>query len=255
MKSSKSQVEILGIPFSPRSKQETYEVLHELIQKKHHVRIFTPNPEMLYKACQDASLRKNLLLADLLLPDGVGVILASKIKGTLLPERITGIDTGEWLLRYAASHSLSVFLLGGKDGVADRARKALLSRIPDLNICGTHHGYFNLQTNSTENQRVLQKIQVAHPDFLFVCLGSPRQEQWIAENTEEIPQLRLSIGLGGALDIWSGNVKRAPKLIQDSGTEWLWRTLQEPKRIGRLRYLPLFLWKTILDSQNKIGRS
>ena len=248
MNQSTSQIKILGIPFSRRSKQETYEVLHALLQKKHHIRIFTPNPEMLCKAHQDASLRKNLLVADLLLPDGVGVILASKIKGTPLPERITGIDTGEWLLRYAASHSRSVFLLGGKDGVADCARKELTSRIPDLNICGTHHGYFNLQTNSTENQRVLKTIQAANPDFLFVCLGSPRQEQWIVENTDELPQLRLSIGLGGALDVWSGNVKRAPKPVQNCGAEWLWRTLQEPKRIGRLRYLPVFLWKTLWDS-------
>ena len=247
MKSSPSQVEILGIPFSRRSKKETYEFLHSLLKTNRPVRIFTPNPEMLCRACQDPSLRKHLLEADLLLPDGVGVILASKIKFAPLPERVTGIDTGEWLLRYAARHSMSVFLLGGKHGVAERAKKELLVRIPSLKICGTHHGYFDPQTNSSENQRVLEKIRTANPDFLFVCLGSPRQERWIMENSRKIPSLRLSIGLGGALDVWSKNVTRAPKFVQRCGAEWLWRTVQDPKRIARLRYLPVFLWKAILD--------
>jgi N-acetylglucosaminyldiphosphoundecaprenol N-acetyl-beta-D-mannosaminyltransferase len=152
------------------------------------------------------------------------------------------------LLRYAAKHSLSVFLLGGKRGVAEQAQKHWSARIPSLNICGTHHGYFDFQTNSPENQRVLQKIKQADPDLLFVCLGSPQQERWIMENTSQISHLRLAIGLGGALDVWSGTVKRAPKIIRICGAEWLWRTLQDPKRIGRLRYLPIFLWKSILES-------
>ena len=243
MNPSTPQIKILGIPFSLRSKKETYQTIHSLLQTKRHIRIFTPNPEMLWNAHRDPVLHRDLLDADLLLPDGMGIILASRIQGTPLPQRITGIDTGEWLLRYAAKHDLSVFLLGGRQGVADRAKRALTARMPSLRICGTHHGFFDPQKRSPENQSVLQAIKAADPDLLFVCLGSPRQERWITENVPSLLHMRLAIGLGGALDVWSGAVRRAPQAVQHCGMEWLWRALQEPKRIGRLRYLPCFLWK------------
>ena len=205
---------------------------------------------MIWNAYQDPSFSHILKEAELLLPDGVGILLAARLTGKRLPQRITGIDTGEWLLQYAAAHRLSVFLLGGKKGVAERAKQSLIQKIPTLNVCGVHHGYFDKDHCSQENQAVIQLIQDASPDLLFVCFGSPSQEKWIHENTHLLPSLRLAIGLGGALDVWSGDLHRAPKLIQICGLEWLWRVWKEPKRIRRLRYAPSF-FKAVLRSKQE----
>lgn len=235
-------VKILSFPIFSGSQREARVYIAKQIQTKKGIQIFTPNPEILWQAHTNKEIGKLLLEGNLLLPDGVGVKLAAKLKGTPITERITGIDTGEWLLHYAAKHSLSVFLLGGKAGVAAVAKERLCKAIPALNICGTHHGYFDKKTDSQENQAVLQIIQKAKPDLLFVCFGCPAQEKWISENAPSLPFLRLSIGLGGALDVWSGKLRRAPKAVQACGAEWLWRTIREPKRIKRLLCLPRFLW-------------
>ena len=235
-------VNILHLPIFSQSREAAYEYLAKRIEEKKLTRIFTPNPEMLCRVNREKDLRALLLCADLLLPDGVGVALAARLKGTPIAERITGIDTGEWLLRYAAEHSLSVFLLGGKEGVSEMAKKMLCQKLPSLNVCGTHHGYFDKRKDGQENQAVLQMIQKVKPDLLFVCFGFPAQERWIVENAPSLPSLRLAIGLGGSLDVWSGKLKRAPKAVQKCGAEWLWRAIKEPKRFRRLTCLPRFLW-------------
>lgn len=238
-------VKILQIPVFSGSRERANAYITKRIENQSTAIIFTPNPEILWQAHKDKALFSLLSEADLLLPDGVGVTLAARLRGTPMRERITGIDTGEWLLRYAAEHAHSVFLLGGKEGVAERAKNALCQKIPTLKICGTHHGYFDKRTECRENQAVLQKIRDAQPDFLFVCFGFPAQERWISENAEALPFLRVAIGLGGALDVWSGNIKRAPKMIQKCGMEWLWRAAREPKRVKRLLCLPRFLWASV----------
>ncbi len=257
-------VTILGIRFQNLTREEVKEQLRGILNSvpPANAKAFTPNPEMLQKAYQNAELSGLLNSAELLLSDGIGVMLAARIKGTPLLSRITGIDTGEWVLRYASSHGLSVFLLGGKEGVADAAANRLGKVLPDLNICGTHHGYFEKTTACDENQSVLDKLQQAKPDILFVCFGFPTQEKWIAENTPSLPSLKLSMGLGGALDVWSGNIKRAPKFLQKIGMEWLWRALRQPRRLGAVIRIPLFFHFVLRDiygnrrkkQSNKKGR-
>ena len=124
---------------------------------------------------------------------------------------------------------------------AEAAKEALRAKYPSLCLCGTHHGYFDKSSDSLENQAILSLVRRTRPDLLFVCFGAPAQERWISENAEEIPSLRLCMGLGGALDVWSGSVRRAPKFIQKCGFEWLWRALSEPKRFPRLLAIPKFL--------------
>ena len=233
-------IDILGIPFCPMTEAQARKEISVLMKSGANARIFTPNPDILMKARENRALRAALRGADLLLPDGVGVILASRLLKKPLPERITGIDTAEWLLSHAAKKGLSVYLLGGKKGVAEKAAHRLKKRFPDLRISGTHHGYFDKRRDSRENRCVLARIQQATPDILFVCFGCPAQEKWIEENTPTLPSLRLSMGLGGCLDVWSGEKKRAPAVFQRTGTEWLFRALCEPRRLSALLRAPLF---------------
>lgn len=247
MKEKASVVSVFGLPFPNKNQKEIRQIVSHALTVRNNFRIFTPNPEMLWQVRNDASLLSLLCSADLLLPDGIGVLLSARLSGQRLPETVTGIDTAEWLLTQAQKQRLSVFLLGGKRGVAEEAERRLLLRFPYLTICGTHHGYFDKNPNGSENQAVLRKIQNAKPDLLFVCFGFPLQERWITDNTPLLASLRLSVGLGGALDIWSGRLHRAPKIIRLLRCEWLWRALAEPRRWKKLIHIPQFLWLSFLD--------
>ncbi len=235
------RIDILGVPFRPMTEGQTRKEIAEWLKRRENARIFTPNPDILMKARKDRELRRALEGAELLLPDGVGVILASHLLRTPLPQRITGIDTAEWLLSCAAKKGLSVYFLGGKLGVAESAANRLKKRFPNLRIAGMHHGYFDKRRDSRENRQVVARIRAAAPDLLFVCFGCPAQERWIAENTPTLPSLRLSMGLGGCLDVWSGQKRRAPAAFQRTGTEWLFRALREPRRFVPLFRMPFFL--------------
>ena len=208
-------------------------------------KIFTPNASILEKARGDAYLLSMLESADLLLADGCGISLATKILHGESVERITGIDTGFWLMRYAADHSLSVFLLGGKPDVAERAKQKLEAEIADLRICGVHHGYFDTAESSFENARVIDDIRRSGADIVFVCMGFPSQERWICENAHKLPLVKVLMGLGGSLDVWAGDTRRAPAIIQKMGLEWLYRCVREPKRFSKIYLLPRFLLHAI----------
>lgn len=199
--------------------------------------VFTPNLEMLSRAKHSNSLRSLLASGDLLLPDGIGVRLLSHF---CIKERISGIDTGEFLLFCAAKNGYRVYLLGGKDGVASDAAQRLTERFPTLRVVGVHHGYFD----RTEEPSVTAHIRVAAPDLLFVCMGFPRQEGFLARNRDALSPVRMALGLGGALDVWSGNTPRAPLWIQNCGLEWLFRVLKEPSRLPRL-------WKSLQYTLSK----
>ncbi|MBO5883745.1 MAG: WecB/TagA/CpsF family glycosyltransferase [Clostridia bacterium] len=233
---------ILGTYLTPSIEAKLYKIKKELTSPHSfgHV-IFTPNSLILLRASKSAPDRRILNSADLLLPDGAGVIIASRFLGYPINKRRTGIDTAEELLAFAEKNSLSVFLLGGKKGVASPAAKNLKQRFPGLQIAGTHHGYFN--KNGQENQKVIDMINRVSPDILFVCFGYPMQERWIYENKDKLHSVKLLMGLGGSLDVWSGRIKRAPIQIQKMNFEWLWRMLQEPRRIKDVALLSIFFIK------------
>ena len=240
-----NKINVLGIQIDRLTQKVLHENIENVLYRGHHVKVFTPNPEILIKAQKDIKTKEILESGDILIPDGIGVILGSKILGTPLPERLTGIDTAEFILDLAAKRGFSVFLLGGKDGVSSSAKKKLEEKHKNLNICGTYHGFFNIK--GRENDEIISLINNSGADVLFVCMGFPRQERWITENIEKLPYLRLAIGLGGSLDVWSGKLRRAPLIFRKLSLEWLWRMVLEPKRAKFLLTIPIFFCKILMQ--------
>jgi N-acetylglucosaminyldiphosphoundecaprenol N-acetyl-beta-D-mannosaminyltransferase len=195
-------------------------------------KIFTPNAEMLASASKDKSLFHLLKSADIPLPDGIGVYLGAHMLGLSPVERTNGIDFAERLLSEAAKNGMKIFLLGAKLGVADAAARKLQKKFKGLRVAGTHHGYF--QKNGRENDAVIKKINRSGTEILFVCFGFPEQERWIAEYLPKLENVKIAAGLGGSLDVWSGEVDRAPDVLRNFGGEWLWRAAKDPTRLSRI---------------------
>ncbi|MDR2501925.1 MAG: WecB/TagA/CpsF family glycosyltransferase [Oscillospiraceae bacterium] len=197
--------------------------------------IVTPNPEIVEFCRRDADAADAISGAFLVLPDGIGIIYAAKILGRQLCRRVPGIDFACALL---ARGAYRVFLLGAKPGVAARAGQAVAARYPGVVIAGCRDGYF------ADDAEVVAQINAAAPDIVFVCLGAPKQEKWMAQNAPAL-NAKLLIGLGGALDVLSGDTRRAPRFMQRLGLEWLYRIVSQPRRIGRMARLPLFLLRAL----------
>ena len=175
----------------------------------------------------------------MIIPDGSGVILASKILGTPLKKgKVAGVDLGWNLIKAAAEKGYGLYMLGGKPGVAEKAAANLKEMYPSLKISGYADGYFK------DDETVIEKINESGADILFVALGVPKQELWMSKNRDKL-KVRLMAGLGGSVDIYAGEAKRAPKIFIKLGLEWLYRLLREPKRIGRMMKLPKFVFGTI----------
>jgi N-acetylglucosaminyldiphosphoundecaprenol N-acetyl-beta-D-mannosaminyltransferase len=229
-----NKISLYGVRLKRMSQKDADDKICSSLKRGGQTVVFTPNLQMISAAKDDVRLCVLLNSADILLPDGVGINILCKRLGLLPGERITGIDTAFSLLTYAAARGYRVFLLGGQRGVAELAARKLRKKLPSLCVCGTHHGYFDKKRESPQNQAVLKKIKQARPDILFVCLGFPTQEVWIKQNARLLPDVKLFMGLGGSLDVWSGRLCRAPRLVQRIKLEWLWRCICEPKR-----FLPL----------------
>lgn len=228
------RIDVLGVAFDNVTMDEAVDRALELLEQDGPHLVATPNPEIVQRAAKDPEYARVLAEADLVVPDGVGVIHAAKILGTPLKERVPGIDLAARLIAHAAGTGRRLFLLGAAPGVAEQAAVNLRAAYPGLVVCGTHDGYFQ------EDGPVADAIRAAGADIVFVCLGFPKQEKWIAAHGGETGA-RLLIGLGGALDVFSGKVERAPERFQKLGLEWLYRLVKEPSRIGRMAKLPLFL--------------
>ena len=169
-----------------------------------------------------------------MLPDGIGVIKGAAMLGTPLKERTPGIEFAGRLMDRMAEEGRSLYLLGARPGVAETAAEKLAAAHPGLRIAGTHDGYFK------EDGPVIEAVRQSGADVVFVCLGAPKQEKWMAANGAATGA-RLLCGLGGSLDVFAGVVERAPKFWSDHGLEWFYRLCKEPRRIGRMMKLPLFL--------------
>lgn len=240
-----SRVDVLGVGFDNLTRENAIEKCKQLIEKHCGAYMVTPNPEIVMAAWDNKELKDALSKADLVIPDGIGVVKAAKIIGTPLKERLPGIEIGEAILEYAANSGKKVFLLGAKPGVADAAAEKMKNIYPGLNICGTNDGYFK------EDDPVIAKINMARPDFLMVCLGAPKQELWMSANSKKL-DVGLMAGLGGSLDVFAGNVMRAPKIWQKLNTEWLYRCIKEPWRFKRIARLPLFIIKAWMKRIRKL---
>lgn len=244
----KNSVNILGTGLSIISSEKAYESIFSACQNKQELplTVVTPNPIMVMNAQKNQKLFSALANADLSLADGVGIISAAKRAGMHLPERVTGIDTGYAVLKKLAEIGGSVYLLGAKPGVAELASENLSETLPGLRIVGTHDGYFE------NDEEIISDIKDKLPDLLIACLGSPRQEIWVNKYKNELRGVGAIMCLGGALDVWSGRINRAPKAFIMLRLEWLWRMIREPKRVKELPKMIKFRFLT-RKSRQKAG--
>ena len=233
---------ILSVNISTLTKREILKIVALRARQKKRTVIFTPNPQILLSA-QKSSEAELLNFADVNIPDGIGIVIASKMRGGKIKSRISGIDLAESILLLAQKMGYSVFLLGAAKGVAKKAKRGLKMRYPHLNICGAYHGYF--KKSGEENEKIVKAISKKRPDIILVCMGYPVQEKWIVENAPSLPSVKIFIGLGGSLDVWSGNKKRAPAPFRLIGLEWLYRTIKEPRRAKIFLDIPRFLFKVL----------
>ncbi|MET3655382.1 WecB/TagA/CpsF family glycosyltransferase [Sporosarcina psychrophila] len=227
---------ILGVQVNTENYDELIPKVFRNIEDKKKSLVVAINPEKLMKAKEDPGLKALLNRAEFQIPDGIGVIIASKLKKGSISSRITGIDMMDRIVREAARTGRAVFLYGAKPGVADKAAQQLKQTYPDLIVAGTQDGY------ESDTSKVLETINKAKPDILFVAMGSPKQEQWIEQHRDNLYPT-LYQGVGGSFDVLAGNVKRAPAAFQRMGAEWLYRLLKEPSRLKRQMNLPKFLFE------------
>ena len=228
------RVDVLGVGFDNVTMEEAVERALTLLEEEGPHYVVTPNPEIVEACRADAAVMEAVNGADLVLADGIGVVKGARMLGTPLRARTPGIEFAGHLMGKLAEQRKSLYLLGAKPGVAELAAEKLAAAYPGLRIAGTHDGYFR------EDAPVAEAIRKSGADVVFVCLGAPKQEFWMRKNGAATGA-RLLCGLGGSMDVFAGVVSRAPKFWSDHGLEWFYRLCKEPRRIGRMMKLPLFL--------------
>jgi N-acetylglucosaminyldiphosphoundecaprenol N-acetyl-beta-D-mannosaminyltransferase len=228
------RIDVLGVGFDNLTMEEAVTQGMRLVNSPGTHYVVTPNPEIVEVCRENLAAKIAVNEADLVLPDGIGVIKGAAMLGTPLKEKTPGIEFAAGLMEKMAGEGKSLFLLGAKPGVAETAAQRLGAQYPGLVIAGTHDGYFQ------EDGPVVEEIRQSGADVVFVCLGAPKQELWMKKNGTATGA-HLLCGLGGSMDVFAGVVERAPKFWSDHGLEWFYRLCKEPKRIGRMMKLPLFL--------------
>lgn len=235
------RLNIMGAHVHRVTLEEALNIFQEYLSEDICKLIVTPNSEIVMNASKDKELMEIINTADLVIPDGIGLMYASKVMRQPLKERVTGIDFLEGTLNLLNSMGKSIYLLGSKPGVAEKAAENMKKKYPNMQIAGTHHGYFK----EADEKDIVDKINAATPDFLCVALGAPKQEKFI-NKYKYMLKTKSAIGVGGSLDVWSGELKRAPKFYRENGLEWLYRLIQQPSRYKRMAVLPLFMLRVIL---------
>lgn len=225
------RVTIMGIPFDTVEADEALEkILNKLHEKKtKSFFVATPNPEMLLESRKNSLFKAVLLSTDLNIPDGIGIIFASRFQKTPLKKRVTGTDLMQKICM-RLDEKTKIFLLGAAPGVAEKAKEALELKNPHLTIVGTHSG----TPNPFDEMHIRQLINRSGAELLFVAFGAPKQELWLDRNLTRLEQIKVAMGVGGAFDFIAGTRKRAPAWMRKLGLEWLFRLIQEPRRIKRI---------------------
>ena len=218
-----------GVTIDNLSLQESVLYIKKLLRGQRSHYIITPNAAHIVLFQKDEEFRKAYAKASLVLPDGMPLIWASRFLKPRLKERITGTDLLLSLCRVSVREKYSIFLLGAENKVIEKAKNTLLITFPGLRIAGVHHGYFS------DDNTIIEKINELQPDILFIGMGFSKQEKWISRNINEL-NVKVAVAIGGVFDVIAGKFKPSPRAIQNYGLEWLWRMLQEPRRLWK-RYL------------------
>ncbi len=230
----------------PLTAEELRAEVGRLVRSRERGLVLNVNAYCLNLCYEDPKLRGFLNGAHVVFCDGAGVLLAARILGRRIPERITYADWAWQLAALAAAQGLSVYFLGARPGIAQEAARRLRDSYPALEIAGVRHGYFDHSAGSPENGAVVEEINARAPDILLVGLGMPLQERWLMENGHRLDAGVVLTG-GAVFDYVSGRLRRGRRLLTDNGFEWLARLLVEPRRLWR-RYLignPLFLLRVL----------
>lgn len=243
-----NRIRFLDVPVDMVDGRKAMAIFRGLMETTGCSLIVTPNSEIIVNASKDPELKSIIEEADLVIPDGIGLVYASRIMGVALSERVTGIDFLERILGYLEETGQSVFFLGsrpgegGAPGIAELAAQKMKERYAGLAIAGTHHGYFKEE----DEEGIVRAVNESGADFLVAALGSPKQEKFIYRHRNELA-VKGAIGVGGSLDVWAGTLKRAPEFYRSHGLEWLYRLIQQPSRYKRMAALPLFMIKIIVS--------
>lgn len=233
---------------------ELEERLLDFVRDGQQHAIFTPNPEILLLARKDPSFKRVLNSSSLNLPDGVGLVIASRLLGEdQIRHRLTGVDTLELLAKIAAKEGKKLYLLGGDPGIAGETAAVLKARHPELEVYADEGGPMRFEDGHWHMiPAIITSIQDQKPDILAVALGQGKQERWIHDHLRKLPSVSIAIGVGGAFDYICGSVARAPRWMRQLGLEWLWRLILQPSRIRRIfKAVMVFPIVVIYD---KIGR-
>ena len=254
------KIKILKVKFDNIKLDEATEIALNLAKSKEKHFIATPNPEMLLEARKNPKFLEVLNKSSLNVPDGIGILWAAKYLETtknnkskilktvkwifslisvllypmyikdILKERLSGIDLMEKICQKSTQENLKIFLLGAKEGIAEKTKEVLLKKYPDIQITGLYAG----SPKESEERIIIDKINRSEAQILFVAYGAPFQELWIARNLKKLHNIKLAMGVGGSFDFIARTKKRAPKYLQKLGLEWIYRLIQQPSRLKRI---------------------
>ncbi|MDA8236215.1 MAG: WecB/TagA/CpsF family glycosyltransferase [Clostridia bacterium] len=236
-------IDILGVGVHKVTLEEAVRLVIGYTDDKKTNLVVTANPEIIMLSREDRQFKDILAQAALVTADGVGLVIAGKILGRPLPQRVTGIDLVTRLFEEGGGRGLRFYFLGAAPGVAETAARNLTEKYPGLEVAGVQHGFFQ------ESGPVLEQITQARPHILLVALGMGKQERWVWEHREALG-VPVAIGVGGSFDVFAGKVRRAPIWMQRLGLEWLYRLLKEPWRYKRMLVLPKFLWRVWVNKNH-----
>lgn len=245
----RKQANILGVHVDSLTMNQAVAAVELMINKqepKHKTHLVaTANAEMVMLANQDPLLAAVLASADLVVPDGAGVVWAARHTGQAVPERVAGFDLAQELFAVSAKRGYRIYFLGGAPGIAVKAQTAARKKYGDINFVGVHDGFFQPE----QTPELIASINEAKVDLLFVALGVPKQEKWLYQ-VQDALSVKVAIGVGGTFDVMAGVMKRAPLWMQQTNLEWLFRLMMQPQRAIRMLALPRFAWQIILSRKD-----
>ena len=237
---------VLGYPVDLVNIEEALDYAEKAIVAGKGKQVVTINPEMIMQAIENPDLSRILKNADLIIPDGVGVVKILKLLGINNIKRLPGIEFSQGLIEIAVKNGYRLAFLGASNDVISEMLDVFNKKYNNINIVYSHDGYFN----DNDEPQLIENLKQANPDILFIALGVPKQEIWVEKYRSEFPSVIMA-GVGGSFDVWANRVKRAPLIFRTLGLEWFYRLITQPSRFSRMfPTLPLFFIKVVLDKKN-----
>lgn len=239
------KVSILGIQFSKLTLRETMDLIEAQVEKNREdpFHIIAANPEIAIQIQEDAELKKISEEADLITPDGVGIVWASRFMKNPIKERVTGIDLLIESLKTGDKKGWSFYFLGSEESVSAKMEQHVKLNYPNVKVAGRHNGFFN----KDEEIKIIQQIEDLKPDILIVALGSPLADKWIYKHKDRITA-KVTYGVGGSMDVITGKVKRTPAIWKKLNLEWLHRRIIMPERKDRQKKLKIFAYRALKEA-------